>query len=43
LTAAACHLCDFGTWRSLTVGQGLDDHEVVEVGVRLILALVEPS
>jgi len=41
LPAVARHLCDFGTWRSLAVGGGLDDREIVEVGVRLIKALVE--
>jgi len=42
LPAVARHLCDFGTWRSLAVGGGLDDREIVEIGVQLIRALVEP-
>lgn len=42
LQAVARHLCDFGTWRSLAVGQGLEDREIVEIGVRLITALIAP-
>lgn len=42
LRAVARHLCDFGTWRSLAVGQGLEDREIVEIGVRLINVLIEP-
>ncbi len=42
VTAAARHLCDFGTWRSLAIGQGLDDPEIVDIGVLLITALAEP-
>jgi AcrR family transcriptional regulator len=42
LQAVARHLCDFGTWRSLAVQQGLDDREVVDVGARLIAAVLLP-
>jgi len=41
LQAVARHLCDFGTWRSLAVQHGLEDREVVEIGVRLLRALTE--
>jgi AcrR family transcriptional regulator len=43
LQAVARHLCDFGTWRSLAVQQGLDDREVVDVGARLISAVLAPA
>ncbi len=43
LAAVARHLCDFGTWRSFAVGGGLEDREIVEIGVRLIRVLVEPG
>jgi len=36
--AVARHLLDFRTWHSLAIGQGLDDHEVLEVSARLFLA-----
>jgi AcrR family transcriptional regulator len=39
LAAAARHVLDYRTWRSLAIGQGLGHAEVVEVGVRLIKAL----
>ena len=39
LKAAARHVLDYRTWRSLALGQGLVDSEAVEVGVRLITAL----
>jgi hypothetical protein len=39
LRAVARHLCDFGTWRSLAVQQGLDDAEMTDVGARLIAAV----
>ena len=39
LRAVAGHLVDFLTWRSLVVGQGLDDREVVELAVRLLTAI----
>lgn len=40
LRAVARHLCDFGTWRSLAVQQGLDDAAVVDIGARLIRSMV---
>ena len=39
LLAAAGHVLDYRTWRSLAVGQGLTDPEAVAVGVRLITTL----
>jgi AcrR family transcriptional regulator len=39
LAAAARHVLDYRTWRSLAVGQELTDREAVEVGVRLVTAL----
>jgi AcrR family transcriptional regulator len=39
LIAAACHVLDYRTWRSLAIGQGLSDGDSVTVGVRLITAL----
>jgi AcrR family transcriptional regulator len=36
LRAVAGHLADFMTWRSLTVGQGLDDAAAVDVAVRIL-------
>ena len=39
LLAAAGHVLDYRTWRSLTIGQGLSDSEAVAVGVRLLTAL----
>jgi AcrR family transcriptional regulator len=39
LGAVARHLCDFGTWRSLAIQQGLDDRDVVDIGARLIAAV----
>ena len=40
LRAVARHLVDFWTWRSLEVGQGLDDREVATIAVRLLTAVV---
>jgi AcrR family transcriptional regulator len=39
LVAAAGHVLDYRTWRSLTIGQGLSDAEAVAVGVRLLTRL----
>jgi AcrR family transcriptional regulator len=39
LLAAAGHVLDYRTWRSLAIDQGLSDPEVVDVGVRLITTL----
>jgi AcrR family transcriptional regulator len=39
LTAAARHLLDYRTWRSLAIGQGLSDAEAAEIGVRLVVEL----
>lgn len=39
LRAAARHLLDYRTWRSLVVGQELSNGEAVEIGVRLMTAL----
>src|SRR5450756_3046340 len=39
LRAVARHLVDFWTWRSLEVGQGLDDREVATIAVRLLTAV----
>jgi AcrR family transcriptional regulator len=41
LRAAARHLLDYRTWRSLAIGQELSDAEAVEIGVRLMTALAE--
>ena len=41
LAAAARHVLDYRTWRSLAVVQGLSDADAVEVGVRLVTALGE--
>ena len=39
MRAAARHLVDYRTWRSLAIQQELDDAEAVEIGVRLLTAL----
>jgi AcrR family transcriptional regulator len=39
LRAVARHLTDFMTWRSLVVSHGLEDHEAVEVAVRMLMAV----
>lgn len=39
LRAVARHLVDFWTWRSLEVGQGLDDREAATIAVRLLTAV----
>ena len=39
LRAVARHLVDFWTWRSLSMQQGLDDDEAVEVAVTLLMAI----
>lgn len=39
LLAAAGHVLDYRTWRSLAVGQGLSDPEAVSVGIRLLTTL----
>ena len=41
LRAAARHVLDYRTWRSLAVDQELGDADAVEVGVRLLTALAE--
>lgn len=38
LRAVARHLLGFGTWRSLAIQQGLDDHEIVDLAVAFLLA-----
>ena len=39
IRAAARHLLDYRTWRSLAIQQGLSDAEAVEIGVRLLTVL----
>jgi AcrR family transcriptional regulator len=39
LRAVAGHLVDFMTWRSLAIGQGLDDADAVDLAVRIITML----
>ena len=39
--AAARHVLDYRTWRSLAVDQELDDADAVEVGVELLTALAK--
>jgi AcrR family transcriptional regulator len=39
LRAAARHVLDYRTWRSLAIDQELGDVDVAEVGVRLLVAL----
>jgi AcrR family transcriptional regulator len=39
LRAVGRHLVGFWTWRSLAVQQGLDDADVVDVAVRILLAI----
>ncbi len=39
LRAVARHLVDFLTWRSLVIGQGLDEREAVKIAVRLLTAM----
>jgi AcrR family transcriptional regulator len=41
MDAAARHVLDYRTWRSLAVDQELGDADAVEVGVRLLTALAE--
>jgi AcrR family transcriptional regulator len=43
LMAAARHVLDYRTWRSLAIGQGLTDPEAVEVGARLMTALASDA
>jgi AcrR family transcriptional regulator len=43
LRAAARHVLDYRTWRSLAVDQDLGDADAVEVGVRLLTALAAPA
>jgi AcrR family transcriptional regulator len=38
LRAVARHLVDFGTWRSLAVQNRLEDHDVVDIGVQMLMA-----
>ena len=39
LVAVARHLVDYATWRSLAVDQGLGERELVDVAVRMLLAV----
>jgi AcrR family transcriptional regulator len=41
LRAVARHLLGFGTWRSFAIQQGLDDDEIIELGVRFLLAVAD--
>ena len=41
MRAAARHVLDYRTWRSLAVDQELGDADAVEVGVRLLTALAD--
>lgn len=43
IRSVARHLVSYPTWRSLAVDQGLSDSEVVEIGVRLLAVVTEPS
>jgi AcrR family transcriptional regulator len=43
LSAAARHVLDYRTWRSFTIGQGLDDAEAVDLAVRLLMSLAPRS
>lgn len=43
LRAAARHVLDYRTWRSLAIGQDLRDADVVEIGVTLLKALAKPK
>ncbi len=41
LRAAARHVLDYRTWRSLAIDQELGDADAVEVGLRLLVALAD--
>ena len=41
LRAAARHLLDYRTWRSLVIDRELSDADAVEIGVRLMAALMD--
>jgi AcrR family transcriptional regulator len=43
LRAAARHVLDYRTWRSLAIDQELSDADAVEVGARLLTALAEAA
>ncbi len=41
--AVARHLLDYRTWRSLAVGQGLTDRELVEVALRMLTSMADAT
>jgi AcrR family transcriptional regulator len=41
MLAVARHLVDYATWRSLAVDQGLGERELVDVAVRMLLAVAD--
>jgi AcrR family transcriptional regulator len=42
LRAAVAHACEFGTWRSLALGNGLSDRAAVDLMVGMVMTAVTP-